>query len=150
MNRVQCSLRKLEVVINVADEHQINRIWRKLGRILLADHADDVLHLLLVSGFLDVVHKFLCNVHGINLPRSSDRRRNHSSEEAGSRPDIGHGHSRFQFQCGDDFLAMIKDIPAIRFEALNGFRDIRMLVGLVDAGIHALFLSVEQSDGETE
>ena len=97
-----------------------------------------------------MVDKLLGDVDRIDLARRSDNRREQSREEAGSGPDIGHGHPRLQSQRGDDFLTMVKDIAAIGLESLNRIGNVGMLEGVVDSRIHALFLSVEQGDGNKQ
>src|SRR5262249_52447260 len=91
--------------------------------------------------FLDVVDKLFRDVHGIDLARSSDRRREQSSKEASSSADICDRHSRSKPESCDDFLAMIEDVPAIGLKPLYGVGQIGRLIVPVDPRVYALFLT---------
>ncbi|MCI0681077.1 MAG: hypothetical protein L0Y71_03150 [Gemmataceae bacterium] len=142
---LESSLRKLEVVVGVADEHQIDGVLRQLGRELIALDRLDVLDLAVGARLLDVTKKGLRDIDGEHLALVPDLGGKLPREQSGAGADVGDRHAGLELAGGDDLLGVGGDLPAFSFELLEKVLDVRVLEGLVDPGANALFLGADRT-----
>ena len=84
------------------------------------------------------------DVDGIDLPLLSHDRREQACEQPRAGADVGHGHTWFQLERLDDFMATIVNVAAFPFEALDELRDIWFFESLVDARLDTFLLGGER------
>src|SRR5262245_1392999 len=140
MDGLQGSLRELEVVVRVADEHQVNGILGQFGRELVAQDRLDVRELALPAGLLDVAQKGRGNVHGKDLPLFADGFGELAGERPCSGPNVSDHHPRLELAGGDDVPGVGGNLSALPLELLDELLEVRVLKRLVDPRPNALLL----------
>lgn len=128
------------MVVNVANEYNVDRIFGEIDGALRANRGGDVGDFLLLCHSVDVFNKVLCDVHGINGASGRDFRRKHAGEKTGAGADVGDVHARLETDGSDDFVAEFVDLAALAFEHGDVFVDIGIFEVVVDAGLDALLL----------
>src|SRR6516162_4906929 len=131
---LQRSLRKLEMVVRVADENQIDGVPGQLGRKLMALNCLDVLELVFFASFLDVAQKGWGDIHGDDLPLFPDLGSEPTSKQSGAGANVSDYHSRLDLAGGDDFLGVGGNLSAFALELLEKVLEVRVFKRLVDSG----------------
>jgi hypothetical protein len=134
---------KLEVMVGVADEGQVDRVRRQFEGVGLADDTDDVRDPLHLARPVNVLDEGGRDVHGVDLALWTDLRREQAREEAGAGADVRHDHARFEPAGGQDLLPLGVDLAAFNFEGFDEAGDIGGFKGLVDSRANALLLGPE-------
>jgi hypothetical protein len=129
MNGLERSLRKLEVMIGVADENEIDGVLGQLGAELVTQHRLDVLDLGVLACLLIVTKEGRGYILGVNLALVSDLGGELSGEQASASANVG-----------DDLLGLGGDLSALPLELLEEVFEIGIFKGLVDSGLDALLL----------
>src|SRR5262249_53907642 len=140
MDRSHRLERKLEVMVGVTDERQIDGIWPELRAIRRADDADYIREPCFRARLFNVSNKLRGDVDGVDFSLGPDFLCEKASEEACAGADIGHSHPGTEPARGDDLLPPGEDLPAFDFEFANILLDVRIFELLVNAWANALFL----------
>ncbi|MCU0873075.1 MAG: hypothetical protein MUE50_12110 [Pirellulaceae bacterium] len=130
-DRSQTLLGPLEVVIRVADEHQIDRIGGQTRGIVRADDARHVRQVLFPAGALDVLDELLRDIDRVHLARR-DQRREQPREQARPGPDVGHVQSGLQPASRHDLLPLLENLAAFALEVLDRLADVGIIA---EAGV---------------
>src|SRR5439155_7549413 len=97
-DRMHGSVRKLEVMIGVADKGEVNGVGGQFGGGRRADHAYDLLEILLVTRLDDVIDELFRDVHGVDLAFRADERREKTRKQTGAGSDIDNHHATFDLR----------------------------------------------------
>ena len=150
VNRSHRLVRKLEVVVGIADKDQIDGFRRQLHGVGGADDADNVFDVCFLAGLLDMLDELGGDVHGVHRSLGAELLGEEVSEQAGPGTDVGHGHLWLELAGRNDFLSLDEDFPALGLERPDEFLHVGVLERLVDARADAFFLTRSQGNERHE
>jgi hypothetical protein len=143
-DRGEVLLRPLEVVVDVADEDDVDARGRQTGRVVGALHHVDVRQRLEEGALPQVFDELGRDLEREDAPGRPDARREERLEEAGAGADVGDPHPRRELARRRDQEALRRDLALVALEVRDPFADVRdvaeLLVDLrdVDRGDVAL------------
>ena len=144
--------REFEVMIDIADEGEVDAGFRQFDAFFRAKDGDDVGGLGFVGSGTDVVEEILGDLDREDFALGSDGGSHGQGEQTGAGANIGGGHAGFEVEGFQDGFAVVEDLTAFGFEALGPFFDFELGIEklLVDAGFDAGVLTEKGGGGNDE
>ena len=128
----------LEVMIGVADEHQIDAVRWQLHAVLIIDNADDVVQAMVPGTLHAGVDEVACDIDRIDQAARPDFAGHQGGKEAGARADIGDAVARLQAQMTDDVDAAVPHLATVALEHAAPLGDVGIFIMAINAGIDIL------------
>ena len=136
----------LEMMVGVADEGQIDGVWRQFTGCRSADYASYVFQPRFLGSLLDVLDEFPGDVHSIDPSLGTDLDGKQAGEKARAGTDVGNYHAGLEFAGGHDLLSLPENLPALAVSDL--VCDVRIFILLVDTREDAFLLGMSRAVAE--
>ena len=112
-------------------------------------HAEDIAHGPLLGEADDITHKFVRDVHRIDLASGPHRPGEQPRIQPGTGTDIGNTHSRLDGQGLKDVIAPVKHLSPLGLKTLYPDVKVRFVaIIVIDPGTNALFREHRGAGGE--
>ena len=125
----------LEVVIHVADEHEIDRVGRQIRCRICTENANDVIESFVARCRDNVLDHLWRDLDGIDPALGSNLRGHQTGQESGPGSNVGNVVAGLEAERGHHGVSCSIDVPVLTLETAFELVDVRVSEPLVDGGV---------------